>query len=280
MSRTWMVIDGNALAWAAFHTTGGLHYRNTPTGVAYGFLGRLMRLKIELDTDDVAICFDYGKSLRYKLLPEYKATRQKRRDEDERARAMYASASMQMDKLRTEYLEDIGFRNVLYEKGYEADDMIASVCRNLRNGDKAIVVSTDSDMLQLLSRHVSVYIPTEKRRITRKLFRLEYGISPKQWVDVKCLAGCSSDDVPGIKGIGEKTALRYLRGDLNPKSVAHGKIRAGLAQGIMERNRPLVELPFNGTPECHLLPDRDLDWQPTLRRLNFKSLEHQFTYRE
>lgn len=284
MNRKWIVIDGNAIAWAGFHACGDLSYQNTPTGVSFFFLGKILDLQRELATEHVAICFDYGRSKRYKMCSTYKATRNKKRDDDPEVRARFVSVCQQIDTLRKQHLKSIGFRNVFYAKGFEADDMIASVCNNLRAGDEAVIVSADHDMWQLIRHNVSVFIPTVKKHITRKSFVQEYGFSPRKWVDVKCLAGCSTDDIPGISGIGEKTAAKYLRGELKPTSVAYKKIIQGIKRGIMETNRPLVELPLAGTPEC--IPrtqKQSLSWQPTLKALNIKSLDPDFApppYRE
>lgn len=271
MNRKWMVLDANGLCWAAFHACGGLSYNNTPTAVAYGFLCKITALERILTTDNVAICFDYGKSKRYDLLPNYKSTRKKQRDESEEARAKFASVSMQIDALRTKHLKSIGYRNVFYHKGFEADDLIASVCLNLPEGDTAVIVSADTDMYQLLSNRVSIY--NGKGPYTKECFIREYGMKPKQWAKVKAIAGCSSDDVPGIKGIGVKTAVKYLLGTLKPGSKHYLLIQKELGKGLLERNMPLVRLPFEGTPDC--VPRRQkrpLTFTKTFERLNIKSI--------
>jgi len=99
----------------------------------------------------------------------------------------------------------------------------------------------------------------------------EYGIAPSQWADVKAIAGCSSDGVEGVRGVGEKTAAKFLRGNLKPASKAHQAIVAG--NNVWRRNLPLVRLPFPGVGKFDLESDSELDWNPTFYKLGMSSLE-------
>lgn len=284
MNRTWLAFDTNGVAWAAFHTKGHLaNQQGLKTGVTYGVLSDVLKYENQFRTEHVAFCFDFGKSKRCELLPTYKETRKKKRDTDEAARAQYASVSIQIERLRKRHLKAIGYRNVFYKKGFEADDLLASFCLNLPEGDKAIIISGDADMLQLLSRNVSVYAPSSKKLFTKKSFIAEFGITPKQWIDVKCLAGCRGDDVPGIRGIGEDTAIKFIRGILSPRYKAYALIQSALTKGIMKRNLPLVRLPFEGTPDIvPRVQKKRLTFQPLFKKLNIRSLDPESmpSYRE
>lgn len=282
MKRNWLVFDCNALAWAAFHTTGGLSYNNTPTGVIYGFLSQVMRITGDLQSNDLVFCFDYGKSHRFNLLPTYKHKRKARRETSEREQAIYAQVHKQITLLRTKYLRSIGFRNVLFQKHYEADDIIAEVVlHSLREDESATIVSGDEDFYQLLGKNIALYKPIPKTLMTRAQFIKSYGVKPRQWVDVKSLAGCSSDDVPGIAGIGETTALKYLRGELKPTLKAYQKIQDGIETGIMERNRPLVKLPFKGVAPIQLRrKKRELNFDPVFQECNIRTLDPDAVYCE
>jgi len=116
-----------------------------------------------------------------------------------------------------------------------------------------VIASSDDDLLQLLSPYTSIYNLGRKERYTEQKFIQDYGIQPQEWVEVKKIAGCSGDNVPGVPGVGEKTAIRYLRGELNPDTKAYQKIEQG--RKIIERNEDLVSLPFPGTKGRLILPN-------------------------
>jgi 5'-3' exonuclease len=104
-------------------------------------------------------------------------------------------------------------------------------------------------------------------------FKERYGISPKRWIAVKALAGCNTDNIPGITGVGEASAVKYLRGNLKESSIYYRRIEEGIAQGILQTNRALVKLPFEGTPVPELRVDDDLNWGPTMKRLGIRTLD-------
>jgi 5'-3' exonuclease len=136
----------------------------------------------------------------------------------------------------------LGFRNVFLVDGYESDDTIASIVFG-KDPEKTIVVTSDNDLLQLLD-HCSLYSITKKQSTNKEVFQREYSIAPSEWVMVKAIAGCGSDNVPGIVGIGEKSAVSFLKGQL--KGQRRGNI--DLFADIIDRNIPLVKLPFQGCP--------------------------------
>jgi hypothetical protein len=110
------------------------------------------------------------------------------------------------------------------------------------------VVSSDKDLWQLISERVSCWNPQTKKLISLRGFKKIYGIEPDDWIRVKSIAGCATDDIPGIVGVGEATAAKYLRGTLKKDSLAFGRIEA--ADDMICKNRVLVRLPFPGTQKC------------------------------
>lgn len=251
--KTWLVLDGNNLAHRAYHSTGMLSFGENPTGVYYGFLREVISLSHQHNTNNFVFCFDCGKSKRCKLFPEYKEKRHKDKTQEEQEQ--YIILRKQIQKLRRRILPEIGFNNVFWEKGYEADDLIASfVKHNLDPKDTAIIVSGDHDLYQVLSKkRVIIWKSQQKVPYTEKCLAKEFnGIEPSRWHCVKAISGCSSDGIPGIKGVGEIKASQYLTGLLT-KGKAFEAIETN--QELINRNLELVKLPFPNTPKLVLKKD-------------------------
>jgi 5'-3' exonuclease len=149
------------------------------------------------------------------------------------------------------------------------------VVQTLPPGDKAVVVASDKDLWQLLEGDRVVQYDPRKGEVfgAASLFS-EYGITPAQWVYVKALAGCSGDNVKGVKGVGEITAARYLKGQLT-KGVKYSAIKAAENPfGILNKNLQLVRLPYPGCPQFQLKSDTVTTdkWQAVCNRLGLKTL--------
>lgn len=270
--RTWLVLDCSYLAWRAFYSTGSLSFEDKSTGVLYGFMRDILQFQERLGTKNMVFCFDRGPYLRERDYPSYKENRIVNQNLTEEKKEMISQVREQLRLLRTEYLFDLGFRNVCSAKGYEADDVVASICLNLPGTDEAVIVGSDKDLYQLLSSRVIMWNPNSKKAITQDSFEKQYGVTPTQWVDVKAIAGCSGDGVQGIKGAGELTAAKFLNGKLSNKSKAFQNIIAG--NSIWDRNRHLVKLPYGGCPKFKLVEDK-LDrnaWIALCDLLGMKSL--------
>ena len=275
-TKTWLLIDAPYIAHRVYHAFGdSLTFDDQPTAVVYGFLQDVLRLQAEFDTDRIVFAFDHGRGKRRELLPTYKACREKAHendtDEEKRSRQNF---QLQVRRLREQYLHQLGFRNVFAQEGYEADDVIASVARNSLGDDgTAVIVSSDQDLWQCINANVSCYNPHTKQLTDVKVFTERWGIDPSIWSSVKALAGCSGDDVPGLKGIGELTAAKYYRGQLKPESAAHKKI-VGEGVDVYARNIKLVRLPFAGTEVFKLREDEVTAerWAELADRLGMKSL--------
>ncbi len=272
---TYLVLDCNYLCHRHFSAMGQeMSYGGEPTGMLFGFFRNLLELRERFDSTRFIFCFDYGKCLRYQVHASYKAERQARRAKySPEEKEQHATMQRQLDMLRTEYLPSIGFANVFYQKGYEADDVIASVVLNLKPGREAIIVTSDHDSYQLLGPRVSVFHPTQKKLITDKSFTKEWGLHPSQWVDVKSMAGCKSDNIPGINGIGEKTAAQFLCGKLKATSKKFETIVK--ANDVWKENFELVRLPY---PNCNKFPiykdepDVRTNWRKFAKSLGMHTL--------
>jgi len=200
-----MIIDGNSLMHRAFYALPMLtNKKGVPTNAVYGFTNMLLRLIEDYKPDYLGVAFDKkGPTFRHEAYTEYKATRQKTPEE----------LIPQFDLLKR-MLQLMGI--AIYEvEGYEADDILGTFARLARErGWEAYLVTGDRDALQLVSPEVKV-IMTKKGISDVRVFDVEeikneYGLTPAQIIDLKALMGDSSDNIPGVPGIGEKTALKLL----------------------------------------------------------------------
>lgn len=274
MNRTWLVLDCNYLCHRAKHTFKELSFNGSVTGAIYGVLKDILYFRKEFSTPYIVFCWDYGKSMRKGISETYKAHRKKELNEED---LLYEKAfRKQMNLLREKYLPAIGYKNIFYQEGYEADDIIASVCNNLPKGDEAVIVSADHDLYQLINKNVCVFHPQRQIIVSVDLFEKEYEISPKEWTKVKAIAGCSSDNIIGIQGVGEKTAIKYLNNKVKPSSKVYQKLTEQ-AEEMLKKNLPLVELPLKGTKIFKLKKDRlsKEGWHKVIRKLGIKSLKEE-----
>ena len=203
-----LVIDGNSIANRAFF---GIKLLTTKDGrytnAIYGFLNILLSLLKECEPDEVAVAFDLkAPTFRHKMYDGYKATRH----------GMPEELAQQMPVLK-ELLADLGYRTVSAE-GWEADDILgtlAAACAARQ--DDCFLATGDRDSLQLVSETTTVLLAAtvmgRSKTVTMDVDAIQekYGIAPKQLIEVKSLMGDTSDNIPGVKGIGEKTALTLVQ---------------------------------------------------------------------
>ena len=203
-----LVIDGNSIANRAFY---GIKLLTTKDGrytnAIFGFLNIMNSLLRECEPDEVAIAFDLKHpTFRHEMYDGYKGTRH----------AMPDELAQQMPILK-ELLTDLGYRQVS-AKGWEADDILgtlAAACEARR--DDCFLATGDRDSLQLVSETTTVLLATSamgrSKTETMDLDAIheKYGIEPKQLIEVKSLMGDTSDNIPGVKGIGEKTAMTLVK---------------------------------------------------------------------
>jgi len=201
-----LLIDGNSIAYRAFFALPPLsNAKGQQTNAVYGFTQMLLRLLQDEQPTHVAVAFDAGKqTFRHEWFSEYKGTRQKTPSE------LSEQFSLLRDLVRA-------FRIPVLELAtYEADDIIGTLSRYAEAASiPTLVVSGDKDLLQLVSKQVQAILArrgiTEVDRYDTDAVHARYGLTPAQIVDLKGLMGDTSDNIPGVPGVGEKTAIKLLQ---------------------------------------------------------------------
>lgn len=276
MTEPLLLLDTNYLCHRAWHAMGEMHHAGQGTAAIFGVLSDIVHLQDEFRTSRIAFAFDGSKGLRYQHLPGYKAARRKRREIDDAAqKEARADLREQIRRLQEDYLPAMGFRNIWSCPGYEGDDIIAQAAAQTAPGSEAIIIASDQDLWQCLRPGlVWQYNPTTKQAMTYARFKAAWGIEPPVWATVKAMAGCSSDSIPGVKGVGEKTAAKFIRGELGEKTKAHAAIKS-FSAADRKRNKLLTTLPFPGTPEPVLQEDHVTEdkWAAMADRLGMTSLK-------
>ncbi len=250
MPRDWLIIDAPNAVWRAFYSTGG---KEALPSVLCALL-EIERMAAEFDCTDLAFAFDKKPYRRRELYAGYKASRDVRKVDEEEADAIDA-CRLAIDKLRSDYLPKLGYQNVLAKRGYEADDMLAQAAKDCEAPDRCILVTADQDLYQCLSRTCAVYHPQRNQFVTAKSFRAEKGIDPSRWAEVKAIAGCSSDDIPGVEGVGEATAIKHLTKGIPRLHKVAWKLHEFVKSPEYQRNLTLTRLPFEDCPWVTLEPD-------------------------
>ena len=271
MNPPYLLIDVSYLAYQSLYALGDLSYDGVETGVVFGVFRSVMDLVDLFSTNRICWCFDRGHDGRDAIDSTYKANRSD--DGNEELMEAKRGVRLQLFRLRTKYLQQIGFQNIFFHDGYEADDCIASICNDLPPGEQAIIVSPDNDLFQLLVQgRVSIWNPASKKSVTANSFQKEWGIGPSQWADVKAISGCTSDNVKGIKGVGEKGACQFLAGTLKATTKKFKAIIENNA--VWKHNLPLVRLPFPGIKHFQLQDDVLVPekWEQVALDLGMKSL--------
>jgi len=228
------------------------------------FFASVCRFVKEYESTNVLWCFDDLASLRKSVLPCYKAKRKEadaKRDPQLQERVVQCRRLI--SQLRDEILTDFGYCPI-WQPGLEADDMIAAACKQFRQRRK-MIISTDSDLWQLLDHQTTMFSPSQNKHYSANWFEREYKIKPKLWSLVKAIAGCTSDNVPGVPGVGEKSAIKYLLGALSGKKLE--AIESNME--LIYFNRGLVKLPHKA---AGCLPDSvfgtitEKEWQAACER--------------
>ena len=259
--RKLLLLDGHSLAYRAFFALPETLVTSSGqiTNAVYGFTSMLIKLLDDERPDGVAVCFDRGRpAFRHDRYEEYKANR---REQPDTLREQFGLIHEVLETMRVPIIE---------LEGYEADDLLATLAKQATaQGDEVVIVSGDRDVLQLVDANVSVMMT---RRGISDIVRYDgagvqerYGVSPEQWTDFVALKGESSDNLPGVPGIGDKTAAKLIQtyGDVEGV-IAHAsdltpKIRKGVEE-MGEQLRINKEL-------GHLLEDVSLDIGPSDIRL-------------
>ena len=202
-----VLIDGHSILNRAFYgvpeltNSEGLH-----TNAVYGFLNIMFKILEEEQADHLAVAFDLSApTFRHEKYPDYKGTRKPMPEE-----------LREQVPLMKEVLTSMGIP-ILSLAGYEADDILGTVAkRSQADGIEVSVVSGDRDLLQLADTHIKIRIPKTSRGKTEihdyypEDVKREYQVTPTEFIDVKALMGDSSDNIPGVPSIGEKTATNKI----------------------------------------------------------------------
>ncbi len=240
----WVLIDLSVLAYKAMYTMGDLAHEDIPTGVIFGFFEQLYEIctSAPVRSNKVLIFADSRKSYRKKVFPGYKKRPPLTEEEQEQKNIMYK----QINKLKNKILPKLGFP-VFKQVGLESDDLIAHASQELTQRKKhGIIITSDQDLYQCITPYIKWYDPGKELLMDEEAFKNEYGIPPSEWHYVKALAGCTSDKVPGVKGVGEKGAIQYIKKEM-PRNKKFTAIVNAELSGEVRKWLELVNLPHGKT---------------------------------
>ena len=239
-----ILVDSNCLCHRAKHAMKGLSYGDMETGVIFGFLKDLLFLAKKFNDTHFLFAWDSRASKRKAIYPLYKANKTKKELTDEEIYLNDVSYA-QFNEIRQEVLPKFGFTFNYIMTGYEGDDIIANILLNYKRlsiiPEDCVVVSSDEDLFQLIP-FANQYSPHTKTLITVKDIPLVF----TKWANIKALAGCQSDNVPGKVGIGTKKAIDYYKGEGSEKT--RREITEWLKTPEAALMTKLVTLPFEGMP--------------------------------
>ncbi|HLS88249.1 MAG TPA: DNA polymerase I [Sphingobacteriaceae bacterium] len=279
-----MLVDGYSLIFRAFFALPPdlRSADGQPTQAVLGFMNMLVRLLSELEPTHLAVAFDApGPTFRHEAYPEYKAHREKTPDE---LLSQFPLVRELLDALNVPVIE---------AEGYEADDVIATLAGLGRRHDaEVIVVTGDRDLLQVVDEGIRALVSrrgiTDLHEYDLDRIRREFGVEPRQLADVKGLMGDQSDNIPGVPGVGEKTALKLIRqfGNVdgvlaNLDAVGGKKLPAVLAEHAQaaRTSRDLaliaadVPLPVTDLNPLVRRPPKEEETVAVLDRLGFRTLK-------
>jgi len=234
--KSLFLIDGSAIfyrAYFAFIRNPLINSKGENTSATFGFLNSIMKIIKEEEPDYIAVVFDTkAPTFRHKMYPEYKSTRAKMPDD----------LVEQLPRIR-EAVEALNLVS-MEKEGYEADDIIGTYARQAEKQEMNVwIVSGDKDMYQLVSDRVKIYNPSKASKPAEKLdadgIEKKFGVPPDKVIDMLALMGDASDHVPGIPGIGPKTALALIRefGSLGNILDLADKIKAKGTRKKVEENK-------------------------------------------
>lgn len=267
-----LIIDGKYLAYRTKYSKNNnqLFHNNIKTGLYYGFFNTLKSLGKQFNPVNTIIMWDSdsSQSVRKKTFPGYKKKDWSKLSEEEQ---------FELKQFNEEYINLIDFCTSCgfagyYLEGYEADDLIALYVRQF-NHNTNIIVTKDEDMYQCLNNYSYIFDPDKKTKKTVHWFKKEYGIKIEDWIMVKALAGCKSDMIPGLPGIGEKTAIDIINGIASDKIKK--KVGTSEAISLINAYLKLVTLPHPSLKE-KILPFKLTKFKTEVfielcQILNFKS---------
>lgn len=239
-----LIVDGHAYAYRAFYA---IRHLNSPDGLGtngiYGFIKMLQKMQARVNPSHVAVIWDGGLAAeRMTLHPDYKANRPSSPPDLDR----------QIDEIQ-EYLKAAGVTSCQQE-GAEADDLICQLCEAaVKDGFEVVIASSDKDFMPLVTERVGILNPNDKTETIwgAEQVRAKTGVEPKQVLDWLCLLGDAVDNIPGVPGVGPKTAADLLKqfGSIEGIYGALGavkseRLRMALAEseGLVRKNLELIRL--------------------------------------
>ncbi len=213
------LIDGSGFIFRAFHALPPMTRPDgTPVNAVYGFTTMILKLIEDTDADHIAVVFDTARrTFRNDIYPDYKAQRPPPPEALIPQFALVRQAARAFNVAQVEM------------EGYEADDLIATyACLAHEKGAKVTIVSSDKDLMQLVGDGITLYDAMRNRVIGPDEVREKFGVGPERVIDVQALAGDASDNVPGIRGIGVKTAAQLIAefGDLDTLLARAAEVKA------------------------------------------------------
>ena len=276
--KTLLVVDGNSILNRAFYGIRTLtNSSGLPTNAVYGLVTMLTKQIEKYNPDYAAIAFDLRAStFRHRMYDGYKATR----------KGMPEELAVQMPYAKRA-VEALGF-TIIEKEGYEADDILGTLSAHANDSGEdvlSLLMTGDKDSLQLIGDKTAVLLATNVDYVyfDRNAFREKYGVEPEQFVDVKAIMGDTSDNIPGVSGIGEKGALSlisqfgtlenvyksYLTADLKPSVIK--KLEAGQESAFLSQTLARIEVNVPDLPSADSLCYRGID--KTAARALFEELE-------
>ena len=276
-NKTVYIIDGSSYIHRAFHAIRNLsNSKGLPTNAIFGFTKMLIKLLDDKSPGYVAVAFDVkGPTFRHEMFKDYKATRP----------PMPEDMAVQIP-----YIKDVvaGLNVKIFEKeGYEADDIIGTIARIAGNqGLNVVIVSGDKDFRQILSKNTVMWDSMSEKLTDYAAIKRDYGIEPEQIIEVMALSGDKVDNIPGIPGVGEKTALKLIQQfnsteelfentDKIPKNSLKKKVEEFKEQALISKKLATID---NSVPidieidDLRLRPPKKERLAEIFRELEFKSL--------
>ena len=232
-----VLVDGSGYIFRAFFALPPMTRSDgTPVNAVFGFSSMLFKLMTERPDDDLLVVFDHARaSFRTQIYEQYKANR------DEPPPELVPQFALVRDAARAFGLP------VVELEGYEADDLIASYAKEARAQDRVVeIVSSDKDLMQLIGEGVHLWDPIKLRIIGADEVVEKFGVGPDRLRDVLALAGDTSDNVPGVPGIGVKTAAQLVNeyGSLEQLLASTGQIKQPKRRATLEDNIEQARLSF------------------------------------
>ena len=230
-----VIVDGYSFLFRAYYSMPPLtNPEGTPVGAVYGFTSMIMRLLKDVNPSHMVIVFDSGKkNFRHEIYKEYKANR------PEAPEDLRPQFPLVRDAARALNI------HVLEQDGYEADDVIATLAKKaIENKDEVLIVSSDKDLMQLVNEHIKMYDAIRSKIIGPKEVQEKWGVPPKLMRDMLAMVGDSSDNIPGLPGIGPKTAAALLQEFGSWKNIydAASQMKQSKRREIIENGKEIVAL--------------------------------------